>query len=133
MLKALGEQAPLVDSTAYDGFWRALDYDLVSAAARDHDTFSTSREVHGRNALSMIIPLAWETEPLTPIELDPPAHTPYRRMLMSVPSLTAIERDLRPKLEMITDYCIDRFDVLILQVTALCRRRRSRGARRSWL
>jgi cytochrome P450 len=108
-LKSLREQAPLVRSTAYDGFWMALDYDLVSRASRDHTAFSTSRAVHGRNALSMVIPLEWETEPLTPIELDPPEHTPYRRMLTSLLSKTAIERDLRPKLEAITDYCIDRF------------------------
>jgi cytochrome P450 len=108
-LRELRERAPLVRSTAYDGFWMALDYELVQAAARDHATFSASREVHGRNALSMIIPLEWETEPLTPIELDPPEHTPYRRMLTALLSNTAIARDLRPKLEAITDYCVDRF------------------------
>ena len=108
-LKALREQAPLVYSTAYDGLWVATDYELVSAASRDHGTFSTSREVHGKNALSMIIPLEWETEPLIPIELDPPEHTPYRRMLTSLLSRTAIERDLQPLLETITDYCIDQF------------------------
>jgi cytochrome P450 len=108
-LNVLRDKAPLVYSTAYGGFWMALDYELVAAASRDHTTFSTSREVHGKNALSMIIPLEWETEPLTPIELDPPEHTPYRRMLMSVLSKSAIQRDLRPKLEAITDYCVDRF------------------------
>jgi cytochrome P450 len=108
-LNQLRKQAPLVYSTAYDGFWMALDYGLVSQASRDHERFSTSREVHGRNALSMIIPLEWETEPLTPIELDPPEHTPYRKMLTALLSRTAIDRDLRPKLEAITDYCIDRF------------------------
>lgn len=108
VLADLREKAPLVRSTAYDGFWMALDYELVAAASRDHATFSTTREVHGKNAMSILIPLEHESPRFVPVEMDPPEHATYRRMLNAVLSRTVIEREMRPKAEAILDYFIDR-------------------------
>src|SRR5262249_7760409 len=70
------EERPLVHSDLYGGFWVLTRYDDVTAAALDHESFTSA--VVG----TTIIPPSQPREvPLLPIELDPPEHTRYRALV----------------------------------------------------
>ena len=60
-------------SDLYGGFWLLTRYDDVTAAALDHESFTSA--VVGT---TIIPPSQPRTDPLLPIELDPPEHTLYR-------------------------------------------------------
>lgn len=107
-LRDMREQCPMVYSTHYDGFWLPLTYELVSAASRDPRTFSSARHPADCPVMAVSIPAVWETDVWAPIELDPPVHTAYRRMLNPLFSRTAIERNLAPLLRELSEFCIDR-------------------------
>ncbi len=86
------EEHPLVHSDLYGGFWALTRYDDVTAAALDHDAFSSA--VPGT---TLIPPSQPRTDPLLPIELDPPEHTRYRALvnpLFSKPRVDAMRPDL---------------------------------------
>ena len=67
------EEHPLVHSDLYGGFWVLTRYDDVTAAALDHESFTSA--VVGT---TIIPPSQPRDVPLLPIELDPPEHTRYR-------------------------------------------------------
>jgi cytochrome P450 len=86
------EAHPLVHSDLYGGFWLLTRYDDVIAAALDHESFSSA--VPGT---TLIPPTQPRTDPLLPIELDPPEHTRYRALVSSVfakPRIDAMRPDL---------------------------------------
>jgi cytochrome P450 len=87
------EEHPLVHSDLYGGFWLLTRYDDVTRAALDHESFTSA--VVGT---TIIPPSQPRTEPLLPIELDPPEHTRYRGLVNVIFSKTRIEA-LRPELE----------------------------------
>jgi cytochrome P450 len=87
------EEHPLVHSDLYGGFWMLTRYDDVTAAALDHESFTSA--VVGT---TVIPPSQPRTEPLLPIELDPPEHTLYRGLVNALFSKPRIEA-LRPGLE----------------------------------
>ena len=86
------EEHPLVHSELYGGFWVLTRYDDVTAAALDHESFTSA--VVG----TTIIPPSQPREyPLLPIELDPPEHTRYRALvnpLFAKPRIDAMRPDL---------------------------------------
>ena len=88
----LREEHPLVHSDLYGGFWLLTRYDDVTAAALDHETFTSA--VVG----TTVIPPSQPREyPLLPIELDPPEHTRYRALvnpLFAKPRIDAMRPDL---------------------------------------
>jgi cytochrome P450 len=87
------EQHPLVHSDLYGGFWVLTRYADVTAAALDHESFTSA--VVG----TTIIPPSQPREyPLLPIELDPPEHTRYRALVNALFAKPRIEA-LRPELE----------------------------------
>jgi cytochrome P450 len=87
------EEQPLVHSDLYGGFWMLTRYDDVTAAALDHESFTSA--VVG----TTIIPPSQPREfPLLPIELDPPEHTRYRALVNALFAKPRIEA-LRPELE----------------------------------
>ena len=67
-------ECPVAWSDRYGGFWAVTRYEDVRAAEHDWDTFSV--------APSMILPSFGTDRPLVPLDVDPPAHTPYRQILL---------------------------------------------------
>jgi cytochrome P450 len=107
-LRDLRTRCPIVRSTHYEGFWLPLTYELVAEASRDPQTFSSARNPPDSPVMAVSIPAVWETDVWAPIELDPPVHTAYRRMLNPLFSRTAIEQNLAPLLRALTEYFVDR-------------------------
>ena len=86
------EEHPLLHSDLYGGFWLLTRYDDVTAAANDHESFTSA--VAGTTLIPSTQP---RTDPLLPIELDPPEHTRYRALVNPVfakPRLDAMRPDL---------------------------------------
>ncbi len=66
--------APEIFYTPYNGgHWLVTRFDLIETVVRDHANFS-NREIEVPKTESPFVAL--------PINLDPPEHTPYRKMLM---------------------------------------------------
>ena len=73
MYRAMRQAGPVVHSDAHGGFWSITTYDDVRQAAADFKTFSSQRDgvVIGRTREGRA----------TPLELDRPVHTRYRRAM----------------------------------------------------
>jgi cytochrome P450 len=97
------EKQPLLHSDRYGGFWLLTRYDDVIAAALDHKAFSSA--VAGT---TLIPPTQPRTDPLLPIELDPPEHTRYRALVNSVFGKPRIDA-LRPALESLATRMLEPF------------------------
>ena len=86
------EEHPLLHSDLYGGFWLLTRYDDVVAAALDCEAFTSA--VPGT---TLIPPTQPRTEPLLPLELDPPEHSVYRALvnpLFARPRIDAMRPDL---------------------------------------
>ena len=86
------EECPLVHSDLYGGFWMITRYDDVTAAALDHESFTSA--VPG---MTIIPPSQPREVPLLPLELDPPEHSRYRALvnpLFAKPRIDALRPDL---------------------------------------
>ena len=81
--KDLREQCPVGRSDRYGGFWFLTRSDDIFAAEQDPKTFSV--------APSMLLPAFGTDEPMIPIDIDPPDHTDYRKLLLPLftPKATA--------------------------------------------
>ncbi len=97
------EKHPLLHSDLYGGFWLLTRYDDVVAAALDHESFSSA--VAGT---TLIPPTQPRTDPLLPIELDPPEHTRYRALVSAVFAKPRIDA-MRPDLEALATRLLERF------------------------
>ena len=64
---------PVTHSDQYDGFWVVTDYDDVLRVAQDWGTFSSA---HG-----LTVPVAPIAVRNIPVELDPPLHREYKRLI----------------------------------------------------
>jgi cytochrome P450 len=71
---AMHERCPVSWSERYGGFWTLTTYDHIHAAEHDWDTYSV--------APSMILPSFATDRPLIPLDIDPPALTAYRKVLL---------------------------------------------------
>jgi cytochrome P450 len=101
----LREVAPVSWTGANGGHWTLADYDTVSTAFRDWETFSSERADPSRCAIS----IAQSRLPLMlPEECDPPRWHGYRRVLAELLSPGAVER-IRPRVEHWVDHQIDQF------------------------
>ena len=69
----LRTQCPVAHSDAYGGFFVLTRYEDIEAAARDHATFSS-------RSISVPDPGVMPSSP--PLDLDPPRHTAFRRVLL---------------------------------------------------
>lgn len=69
----LRARCPVAHSTAWGGFWGLMKYEHVREALADPSTFITSRQ--------NVVPKLAFTGRRPPLHLDPPEHTPYRRVL----------------------------------------------------
>lgn len=100
--KALREKCPVVHSEHHGGYWLLTRYEDVKQAVLDWRTYTSS--VVGVTAIPIITP---RTEPMLPIELDPPLHSRYRALVNPVFSPARIEA-LRPTIRRIAVEQIER-------------------------
>ncbi len=91
-------KCPLGHSSELGGFYFPTTYDEVKRAYSDFRTF-TSAQGSGLPA---------QLSRLLPVELDPPQHTRWRRVLDRFFTLDAAEAD-RPRIQAIVDELIDTF------------------------
>jgi cytochrome P450 len=98
----LREHCPVVHSNHYGGFWMLTRYDDVKQAVLDWRAFTSS--VVGVTAIPIITP---RSEPMLPIELDPPLHSRYRALVNPVFSPARIEA-LGPTVRQIAVECIEK-------------------------
>ncbi len=68
------ERCPVSWSDRYGGFWSIAAYADVLVGERDLDTYSV--------APSMILPSFATERAMIPLDIDPPAHTAYRQLLL---------------------------------------------------
>ena len=96
--KTMHRDCPVSWSDRYDGFWTLTRFDDVNRAEHDWDTFSV--------APSMILPPFGTDRPLIPLDIDPPALTAYRQVLL--PFFTPKQMDLLlPRTHEIADRLLD--------------------------
>lgn len=103
--RALRENAPVAWTEAWGGYWVLSGYDAIFDAARDDELFSSARSVHGGEGQAILIPKRPISEHF-PIDLDPPASMPYRRIMNQLLSPSRIE-EMRPMVERYTALFID--------------------------
>ena len=72
--KSLREQCPVGRSSKHGGFWYLTKSEDIFAAEQDPQTYSV--------APSMLLPAFGTDVPLIPIDIDPPDHTDYRKLLL---------------------------------------------------
>jgi cytochrome P450 len=75
----LRRECPLAHSNKHGGFWLMTRYEDVRAAAINWRDYTSS--VAGVTAIPVITP---RTEPMLPIEIDPPRHSRYRALVNPV-------------------------------------------------
>ena len=102
--RRLRDEAPAYYSKKY-GFWALSRYDDVTAAIKDHETYSSARGV----SLDMFMDEPNPDMPDLVIMMDPPDHTKMRKLVNKVftpRAVAALEPMIRAK---ITE-CADRLD-----------------------
>ena len=72
-MKRLRRRCPVAHSDSFGGFWALTRYEDVAAALRQPEVFITS--------VQNVVPKVAFTGRRPPLHLDPPEHTPYRRVL----------------------------------------------------
>ncbi|MGH8865543.1 MAG: hypothetical protein ACREVZ_12985, partial [Burkholderiales bacterium] len=98
----LRAKCPVMHSDLYEGFWLLTRYEDVKQAATNWRAYTSS--VAGVTAIPIIMR---RTEPILPIELDPPLHSRYRALVNPVFSSQRIEA-MRPRVLAIATSLIDR-------------------------
>jgi cytochrome P450 len=74
VLTDLLERCPVSWSEEHGGFWSLTKFDDIVAAARDYATYTVEQGV--------IVPSLGATTPIPPAQVDPPAHSKYRKLLL---------------------------------------------------
>lgn len=80
----LRSQCPVGRSEKHGGFWFLTKSDDIFEAEQSPETFSV--------APSMLLPAFGTDTPMIPIDIDPPEHTAYRRILLPLFTPKAIAR-----------------------------------------
>ena len=103
--RQLRDQAPVVWTSTHGGYYVATTYDAVFHAARHPEIYSSARSSVGGEGLATTIPKA-PVHLHIPVELDPPDHREYRKILN--PALTpTVVAGMRERVQEITDSIID--------------------------
>jgi cholest-4-en-3-one 26-monooxygenase len=78
--EVLREQAPVFwhEHPEFTGFWAVTRFDDVRAVSRDHQTYSTEL---GSTFLADYDEAALELVRMTLLNMDPPKHSRYRRLV----------------------------------------------------
>src|SRR3954453_6043189 len=104
--RKLREQSPIAYSEAWDGYWILSGYKPLFEAARDDDRFSSQRNSHGGEGLSVVIPKTKHPFHI-PIEIDPPEFRKWRKIVNLITAPAAIER-MEPIVKHYVTWFIDR-------------------------
>jgi cytochrome P450 len=72
--RELRRRCPVGRSERYGGFWFVMRYDDIHAIEQQHETFAVSP--------GMLLPPMGHVRPGIPIDIDPPMHTKYRRIML---------------------------------------------------
>jgi cytochrome P450 len=99
-LARLRDECPVGWSDGYGGFWLLSRHADVQDAARDHERYTTTGGI--------MIPPTGASMPVIPAELDPPEHTPYRKLTLPYFTATAVSR-LEPEIRAIVRDCLTAF------------------------
>jgi cytochrome P450 len=99
----LRQGCPVLHSDLYGGFWLFTRYEDVKNAALDWRRYTSS--VVGVTAIPIITP---RTEPMLPIELDPPLHSRYRALVNPVFSADRVEK-LREPIHALVEQLVEAF------------------------
>ena len=97
------EEQPLLHSDLYGGFWLLTRYDDVVAAALDCESYTSA--VPGTTLIPSTQP---RTDPLLPLELDPPEHSTYRALVNPLFARPRIDA-MRPELEVLATRLLEPF------------------------
>lgn len=89
--RALRNEAPVAWSEAHGGYWILSGYKPVFEASRDDYTFSSERNSHGGEGLSVVIPKTPAPFHI-PIEIDPPNFRKWRKLINPITAPAAVER-----------------------------------------
>ena len=80
----LRDKCPVGHSDKYDGFWFLTKRDDIFAAEQDPERYSV--------APSMLLPSFGTDVPMIPIDIDPPKHWAYRRILLPLFTPQAMDK-----------------------------------------
>lgn len=78
------ESSPVGRSSRYGGFWYIAKSEDIFAAEQDPETWSVRP--------SMLLPAFGTDMPLIPIDIDPPEHGPYRKLLLPMFTPMAVSK-----------------------------------------
>lgn len=98
--RELRGQCPVAHSSAYGGFWALTRFDDVERAARDSDTYISS--------VRAVVPSDPRGIRRPPLNLDAPAHSPFRRALDRTLHRSRLEQ-LEPRLRVHAEREFGRF------------------------
>ncbi len=104
--RKLRSVGPIVWTEAWGGYWVLSGYEAIFDAARDDELFSSARhDEYGGEGQAILIPKRPIVEHF-PIDLDPPASMPYRRIMNQLLTPSRVE-EMRPMVERYTALFID--------------------------
>ena len=104
--KEMREQCPVAHTEAWGGFKVVTRYDDVVAIAKDTGTWSSAHDIDGTGNGYQGITIPSPPVRSIPVELDPPEHTKYRKLLTQVFSPAATE-SRRARIEEICNGFVD--------------------------
>jgi cytochrome P450 len=104
--RKLRSEAPVAWTDAHGGYWVLSGYKAVFEAARHDDTFSSERNSHGGEGLSVVIPKTPAPYHI-PIEIDPPEFRKWRRLINPITAPAAIDRMERIVKHFVTSFIDD--------------------------
>lgn len=94
-LGEMRERCPVAHSDVHGGFWVATTYDEVLQIVQNWETFSSA---HG-----LTIPHTGSSVPLLPMELDPPLHRAFRKVINLYLSPAAVAPYEEPTRRIVTE------------------------------
>ncbi|MFB7917111.1 cytochrome P450 [Streptomyces sp. NPDC056061] len=100
VMDELRDRGPVLHSSAHGGFWIITSHEEVLAANKDWETFSSAQGVS--------LPHNPDAPLLAPIEVDPPEHRDWRRLLNPLMSPAAVAR-YEPAMRGIASDLMDEF------------------------
>ncbi|MFD7880620.1 cytochrome P450 [Streptomyces sp. NPDC059766] len=98
------DKEPVAWSDVYGGFWLVNDYDSARFVLQNADVFTNTVSIN-------VPPSGHDTPKMVPIEMDPPEHTKYRRIMapaFSPQSINKLEPRIRELCNMLIDTFIDK-------------------------
>jgi cytochrome P450 len=103
----LAKETPVAWTNAHGGYWIISGSDQIREAARNPGIFSVRHDLPNGSSIFQGINIPSVEGRYLPIEIDPPEQLEWRRALAAPFSQGSAEQ-LRPIMEQLTTWCIDR-------------------------